>query len=187
MKIFIIHGSYGNPDENWFPWLKKELESRGNSVFVPEFPTPKNQNLDNWMNKFNVYLNEIDENTVFIGHSLGPAFILSVLEKLTLSKPVKACFFVSGFLGLLGNQEFDEINKTFTTKDFDWKKIKSSCQKFHVFQSDNDPYVPIERAKELAEGLDAEITVVSGAGHFNEAAGYTKFDLLLEKINKEIS
>jgi predicted alpha/beta hydrolase family esterase len=44
-NIFIIHGSYGNPDENWFPWLKKELEQEGHKVFVPKFPTPEDQSL----------------------------------------------------------------------------------------------------------------------------------------------
>ena len=53
MKFFIIHGSYGNPNENWFPWLKKELEKEGCIVFIPEFPTPENQSLKNWMEIFN--------------------------------------------------------------------------------------------------------------------------------------
>jgi len=29
MNFFIFHGIYGNPEENWFPWLKKELEKKG--------------------------------------------------------------------------------------------------------------------------------------------------------------
>ena len=28
MKFFIIHGAYGNPNENWIPWLKESLERR---------------------------------------------------------------------------------------------------------------------------------------------------------------
>ena len=39
-NIFIIHGTEGYPEENWFPWLKKELEQKGHIVFVPQFPTP---------------------------------------------------------------------------------------------------------------------------------------------------
>jgi esterase/lipase len=34
-KVFIIHGWDGYPEEGWFPWLKKELEKKGFSVFVP--------------------------------------------------------------------------------------------------------------------------------------------------------
>ncbi len=187
MKIFIIHGSYGNPHENWFPWLKKELEKLGHTVFVPEFPTPKNQNLKNWMFEFQNrrYYGLIDEKSVFVGHSLGPAFILSVLEKIKIPKPVKACFFVSGFTGSLGNPEFDEINKTFTEKDFNWEKIKNSCDKFIMYQSDNDPYVPLEKAKELAKNLEGELKIIKTAGHFNEKAGYSKFEDILKNILKE--
>jgi len=179
MKIFIIHGSYGHPGENWFPWLKNELERNGHEVFVPRFPTPENQSLDKWMEAFKKYEKYLDENTIMVGHSLGPAFILNILEK--LNHPIKACFFVSGFTGLLGG-EIDKINKTFCDREFNWEKIKKNCKKFFLFHSDNDPYVPLEKAYELNEKLDGELEIVKGAGHFNEAAGYTKFPLLLEKI-----
>jgi hypothetical protein len=182
-KVFIIHGSYGNPNENWFPWLKEKLESEGHTVFVPEFPTPENQSLESWMEVFNdFYLSKIDEDTIFVGHSLGPAFILSILEKLNLPKPVKACFFVAGFLGLLGNKDFDEINKTFTTKEFNWKKISDTCEQFYVFHSDNDPYVPLQKANGLANNLKTEVVEIDDAGHFNKEAGYTKFPELLDYI-----
>ena len=117
-KVFIIHGTGGNPERNWFPWLRKELEKEGCTVFVPKLPTPEGQSLDNWMFEFQdgSYYSLIDEDSIFVGHSLGPAFILSVLESLKLPKPVKACFFVSGFLGLINNKQFDDLNKTFTTK-----------------------------------------------------------------------
>ena len=48
-NAIIIHGTYGNPDENWFPWLKIELEKIGYQVYVPTFPTPENQNLEAWL------------------------------------------------------------------------------------------------------------------------------------------
>jgi len=187
MKFFIIHGSYGNPNENWFPWLKKELEKEGCIVFIPKFPTPENQSLKNWMEIFNdFYLSKIDENTILIGHSLGPSFILSILEKINPVKPIKACFFVSGFLGLLNNKEFDEINKTFTTKEFNWDKIKNNCENFYIFHSDNDPYVPLEKSIELANKLNTKSIIIKDAGHFNKSSGYTKFPELLNKINREL-
>lgn len=185
----MIHGSYGNPKENWFPWLKKELEKSGHTVFVPEFPTPENQSLENWMKKFNKYIQMVNEDSIFIGHSLAPAFILSVLEKLNIVKPVKACFFVAGFVGKLSVKDFkdlNEINSTFTEKNFNWEKIKNNCEKFILYHSDNDPYVPLEKAKELSEKLGCELKIIKGAGHFNKKAGYTKFETLLKDIGKEI-
>ena len=184
MRIYIVHGSFGNPQENWFPWLKKELERLGYEVVVPIFPTPENQSLDSWRKVFFEENPNISSNSIFVGHSLGPAFILNILER--IDKQVKACFFVSGFLGKLRNPEFDEINRTFTEREFDWEKIKENCSAFFVFHSDNDPYVPLEKAKELAQNLGTEVTIVQGAGHFNENGGYTKFPLLLEKMREVV-
>jgi len=180
MNVIIIHGSFGSPEENWFPWLKTELEKLGCNVFIPKFPTPENQSLKSWLSAFEEYKQYLNEETVLVGHSLGPAFILSLLE--SLEKRVKAAFFVAGFLGKLENPEFDEINKSFTEKEFNWEKIKENCEQFFVFQSDNDPYVPEEKAKQLASNLRVEPILVKKAGHFNESAGYTQFPLLLEKI-----
>ena len=62
------------------------------------------------------------------------------------------------------------------------KKIKENCKNFYVYHSDNDQYVPLEKAKEFAEKLNVEVKVVKGAGHFNMETGYDKFELLLSNI-----
>ncbi|MBI5072855.1 serine hydrolase family protein [Candidatus Woesearchaeota archaeon] len=178
--IFLIHGSYGNPIENWFPWLKKELEQNGHTVFAPPFPTPENQSLEQWFATFEPYEKFIDPQTIFVGHSLGAAFILSYLEH--MEKPIRACFFVAGFCSALGNPQFDILNKTFVEKPFLWKDIRKYGRNFFVFHSDNDPYVPLQKGKELASHLGTEVMLVKGAGHFNKESNYTKFPLLLEKI-----
>ena len=183
VNVFIFHGTYGYPCENWFPWLKEKLEELGHIVFVPHFPAPPNHNLNNWMKVFEGYQHYIDENTIFVGHSLGCGFILDMLE--TLNQSIKCSFLVAGFLKKFNKPEFVELNKTFVDKDFKWNKIKQNCGKFFVFNSDDDPNVPLEKGKELAEKLNVELILVPNAGHFNTKAGYTKFDLLLEEI-KEI-
>lgn len=181
-KIFIIHGTKGSSGGNWFPWLRRELELLGHTVFVPDFPTPENQNLQSWMDAFEDYLHLIDNDTILVGHSLGPAFLLSVLER--IPEPVKAAFFVVGFIGPLGLPEFDALNKTFTEKRFDWTTIRNNCKKFYVINSDNDPYVPLEKGKELAKNLKTEVMIIKNAGHINAESGFTKFPLLLEKIKQ---
>ena len=176
----MIHGAFGNPTENWFPWLKQKLEELNHEVIIPQFPTPENQSLDNWNKVFDEYKNKIDENSIFVGHSLAPAFILSILEHVNM--PIKGSFFISGFLKLLGNETFDSINKTFVEKQFDWSKIKQNCEQFFIYHSDNDPYVPAECAHELANKLDVEARIIKNAGHFNESAGYIKFEKLFDDI-----
>jgi hypothetical protein len=180
MTTILIHGAYGHPNENWFPWLKAELKILGEKVFVPEFPTPENQTLENWLMVFDDYKRYLDENTILVGHSLGSAFIFRILER--LKRHVKAAFLVAGFTGKLGHHEFDDINKSFLAERFDWEKIKKSCRKFFVYNSDNDPYVPLEQGKRIAENLGVELRLMRGAGHFNADVGYTQFEILLEDI-----
>jgi len=177
MKFIIIHGSYGNPEENWIPWLKSELEKLGHEVFVPKFPTPENQNLESWLRIFKDYEKCVDDDSILIGHSLGAAFILTILE----NHKAKAAFLVAGFTGLLGIS-FDNVNKTISDKKFNFQKIKENCRKFFIYSSDNDPYVPLDKGKELARNLESELKIVESAGHFNEKAGYKQFPLLLEDI-----
>ena len=181
MNFFIIHGIYANPKANWFPWLKRELESRGHEVIVPKFPTPLDQSLESWHRVFANYENKINEETVFIGHSLGASFILSYLEK--TNKKIKAAFLVAGFFKLL-NSPYDEINKSFIDKEFNWNKIKNNCEKFVVIASDNDEYISLDMGKELAKNLKAESKIVHNGGHLNKESGYDKFPRLLDLISK---
>ena len=179
MNFFIIHGVYASPESNWFPWLKQQLESNSYEVIVPKFPTPLDQSLESWIRVIANYENKINEETVMIGHSLGAAFILDYLEK--TSKKIKAAYLIAPFHKLLG-VEYDEINKTFVDKQFNWDKIKASCGKFFIFASDNDEYIPSEVTKELAEKINAEFNIVPNGKHLNKDSGYEDFYLLLECI-----
>ncbi|MBT3465570.1 serine hydrolase family protein [archaeon] len=184
-NIIIIHGAYGNPNENWFPWLKKELEKLGHNVYTPKFPTPKNQNLNNWLDVFIEFEKYIYEDTILIGHSLGSSFIINYLEQ--TNKKIKASFLVSSAIELLGNPKFDSINKTFVDKKFNWEKIKSNCNKFYVIHGDNDPHIPITHAYKLHENLNSNYLIIETGGHLNEKAGFITFGILKEYIIKEIN
>lgn len=182
-NVLLIHGAYGNPGENWLPWIKNELEKAGHIVYVPQFPTPEHQSLENWFSVFEDYQQYLNTESIIVGHSIGVGFILNVLEQ--KETPIKASFLVAGWVGLL-NLEIDAINKTFIDRDFNWEKIKTNCKQFVILNSDNDPYVPLELSQHMAQQLGTPVTLVAGAGHFNEKAGFIEFPLLLEKINEVI-
>lgn len=178
MKFFILHGTGGEPDGNWFPWLKQKLEKQGHEVVVPDFPGIEEQSLESWMNTFDQYRDELTDDTVFVAHSVAPAFVLSLLEQ---GVEAEACFFISAFTGLL-DIELDEANKTITDRDFDFEKIMDNCSYFKLYQGSDDPYVPLEKAENLANELNAELEVIEDGGHLNEPSGYIEFPKLLEDI-----
>ncbi|MFH1285762.1 MAG: alpha/beta hydrolase [Candidatus Micrarchaeota archaeon] len=183
-NAFIIHGTEGYPEENWFPWLKKELKKRDYAVFVPQFPSPPKvpAKIAGWFEVLKNYEQHINEDTIVISHSLGGIFTLRVLEQ--RKQPVKAAFFVGTPVGVRPILNYDRDN-SFSGFSFDWKSIIKKASHFSVFQSDNDPYVSLGNGEELAKKLNVKLEFVPNAGHFNSKAGYDKFELLLEKL-KEI-
>ncbi len=178
-NVFIFHGYGADPNANWFPWLKEELEKKGYSVFVPAFPDTNNPNREKWLEHMEQYKEHIDEDTIFVGHSLGAPFLLNILE--TLDKPIKASFLVAGFVGSLG-PDFDPYVGSIANRDFNWDKIRNNCRKFVIFASDNDPFVPLEKAEELHKLLPSELVIIKGAEHLNAGSGYFTFDELRDSI-----
>jgi len=180
-NIFIFHGTEGYPEENWFPWLKEQLEVKGHQVFVPQFPSPPvvPAKILEWFEVLKDYQQFINENTILIGHSLGGIFTLRILERLNYS--VKAAIFVGTPVGKRPILNYDR-DISFSGFSFDWSNIKNKAKDFVVFQSDTDPYVSLGNGQELAKELGVELTFIPNAGHFNKKAGYIKFDELLAQL-----
>lgn len=180
-NIFIFHGTEGHPRENWFPWLKDELEAKGYKVIIPQFPSPPvvAAKIDEWFDVLKDYEQYIDEDTVIIGHSLGGVFTLRVLEK--LNRSIKAAFFVGAPIGVRPILNYDR-DKSFSGFEFDWDAIKGHADNFVVYQSDDDPYVGLDNGKQLADHLGVELSFIPSAGHFNLKAGYTEFSDLRDKL-----
>ncbi len=181
-NVFIFHGTGGYPEENWFGWLRRELERLGCNVIVPQFPTPQDQTPEKWFEVFEKY-GKYTSDTILVGHSLGGTFALRVLEK--ANAPVKATFLVAAAAGVLPLKNF-ESDRPFIEKPFDWEKIRKNCGKIFVFQSKDDPLVSVGNGEEIAKNLKTELILYEGAGHFNAKAGYTEFEDLLELVKKEL-
>jgi len=180
-NVFIFHGTEGYPEENWFPWMKEKLEAEGCKVIVPQFPSPPvvPAKITEWFDVFKNYEQDVNENTILIGHSLGGIFTLRILEK--LSHPIKAAVFVGTPIGVNPILNYNR-DSSFSGFDFDWENIKGKAKNFIVYQSDTDPYVGFGNGEELSKQLGTELTFVPNAGHFNKKAGYIEFPDLLEKL-----
>lgn len=181
--VFIAHGAYGDPRENWIPWIKKELEKEGHEVIVPAFPTPEGQTWENWQRIATEALTgHAPGRTVLIGHSIGAAFVLRLAE--LSSEPFRSVFALCPFLRGLGLPAFDPLNVTFLRHAFIPEKIKRGARRIVCMAGDNDPYVPLAMAEETAETAGGELVIVKNGGHLNAKAGLTEFPLLLEKIRE---
>jgi predicted alpha/beta hydrolase family esterase len=176
-QICIIHGSNGEPTGNWFPWLRVELEARGHIVVVPKFPTPQKQTLDSWRSTFLESFGSLTESSILIGHSVGAALALNLLND--SPNPIAATFLAAGFLGPIGHPYYDPLNTSFFAQPFDWSKIRKNAGATFIYSGDDDPNVPLEKGKQLAEALNTLLTIVKNGGHLNKESGYTRFNQLL--------
>lgn len=56
-NYLIVHGSFGSPFGNWFPYLRGKLEKRELVVYTPDMPSGVGyQNYDNWSNVMKAYV-----------------------------------------------------------------------------------------------------------------------------------
>jgi len=80
-KAYIIHGWGGNSEEGWLPWLKKELEAKGFEALAFDMPDTENPKIETWVKYLEDNIQNPDEETILIGHSIGCQTILRYLEK----------------------------------------------------------------------------------------------------------
>ena len=174
-NYFIIHGSYGNPYKNWIPYLKSQLSKRKLNCIVPSFTTPYKQDYESWNTILMSYLKigYITEDTTFITHSLGGIFLVKFLidNKIKVKRIIHI--------------QFDKDNSlydSFYMKDECLIKICDLCDEIICVYSDNDPYIPMEKAESFADMIKGQKVVINNAGHFNEKYGYKEFKEILEYI-----
>ncbi len=145
----ILHGILGNSRENWFPWLREELEQRGWNVLLPDLPNSDRPDRDEWFKTARKLVSTVNfSELAVVGHSLGVVTVLDLIE--AENKKVKSLITVSGF----GKDYGAELNSYFLKeKKIDFNKVWNLVGKSVVIYGDNDPYVPQITLKDLADSL----------------------------------
>ena len=181
-NYILIHGSFGSPFVNWFPYLRKEIEKKELVVYTPDFPTGVGyQNYKNWSKVLESYISAglINENTTIYAHSIAPIFICHFLIEHQIK--VNKLVFVCGFNNYLGiNEEYDNVNETMYFDNLE--DIKKYANEIICFYSKNDPYVKYEVEKEFADTIATKQIVIDDGGHLNAESGYSEFKELLRYI-----
>ena len=181
-RVIMLHGAHGGPDTNWFPWLDAGLTAEGFEVVRPRFPTPQGQSLVAWCSILDATLDGLATlPTVLVGHSLGAAFALRLVERAT--EPLAGVFLAAPFIGSLGLPDYDPINRSFFETRFDWSAIDARAGHHRAcWAGDDDPYVPLARSQEVAAGLQATCNIVPAGGHLNAETGFLTFPAMRDAI-----
>ncbi len=169
-RVFILHGWNGYPEDGWIPWLRVNLEQRGFAVMVPELPDPEVPRIFNWVPKLQEVAKQPDEQTYFIGQSLGGQTIARYLERLPEGVTVGGAVFVASFFKRLRGLETDiEVQKThrhWLGTPVDFGKVRKALPKSVAIFSDDDPWVTLDNQDDFRDKLGSKIIIAPDRGHF---------------------
>jgi predicted alpha/beta hydrolase family esterase len=179
-RVFIVHGWEADPNCNWFPWLKDELDKNGLVAQVPAMPNTNHPQALAWVDYLQELIGAPNEDIILVGHSLGAITILKYLNGLLEAEKIGGVILVAGSTQNPGFLELDG----FFVEPLDFEKIKKTCDNFVVIHSDNDPVVPVEMGKAMSDNLQAEFILMPGLGHLNAGNGLFQLPIALEKIVK---
>ncbi len=145
-KAVIIHGWGASPRDNWFPWLKKELEKRNVAVETPQMPNTDAPEIEHWVGHLAKLVGADDENYL-IGHSMGVQAVLRYIESMPGDVTIRGAVLVAGFITSLSeditNDPQDiEIARPWLETPIDLNKVRAQVSKIISIVSDDDPYIP---------------------------------------------
>jgi predicted alpha/beta hydrolase family esterase len=185
-RVFVIHGWDGYPEEGWFPWLKHELEAKSFIVEVPHLPKPGEPRINAWVSKIIEVVRDPDEETYFVGHSIGCQAIARYLETLPENSVVGGAVFVAGFFKELTNLEDDEvvrnIAKEWLTAPLDLNRAGARLKKSVAVFSDDDPYVPLSNKEDFEHKLGSKVIIEHRQGHFSGSTGTVELPIVRDLI-----
>lgn len=182
-RVFIVHGWSGYPEEGWFPWLKGELLQRGISVTVPSMPNPDEPIIDTWVSHLTKVVGMLDEETYFVGHSIGCQTILRYIEQAQVK--IGGAIFVAGWFHLtnIDTEEEKRISKPWLETAIDLEAVSSLLSKSVAIFSNDDPLVPLNiNSSAFKEALGAQIVIEEAKGHIAGTDGIVTLPSVLEAL-----
>lgn len=184
-KIYLVHCWDGTKEDGWYPWLDKKISNNDNKVIRFNMPDTANPKIENWVFELEKQVKKLDENTYFVGHSIGCQTILRYLEKANV-KNIGGILFIAPWLDLLpeavSDKESYNIAQPWINTPIDFEKVRSVTNKITCIFSDNDYFVSLDQEQRFKELLNAKTLIVKGKGHISADDGIKELDEIYKEL-----
>ena len=160
-KAILIHGNGGSSaGDIWLPWLERELTALGLTVTNRTFPDNVKARARFWL----PFIEELgaDQHTILVGHSSGAVAAMRYAEthRILGSVLVGVCHTDLGDSG--------EAASGYYSAPWNWQRIRENQQWIGIFNSVDDPHIPIREARFVAAQLRCSYFERTDRGHFTE-------------------
>jgi hypothetical protein len=177
MKAILIPGNGGgSPQDNWFPYLERELPKIGIEVVNRQFPDAVMARSEYWL----PFIKELDadEQTILIGHSSGAVAAMRYAET---NKIIGSVLIGASHTDL--GLESERVSHYYD-RPWEWDAIKRNQKWIIEFASTDDPFIPIDEARYIAEhlGLGTDYHEYADRGHFGHPEPLLAFPELVEAL-----
>ena len=180
--IYCIHGFTASSGANWFPWLNEQLKKKGVALITPDMPNSNDPHLMPWLQKIEEVAKEANEDTIFIGHSLGCITALRYILRRNIK--IKGAILVSGFMDENPMEVQKEGLNEFIEDAVDMERLKALIPHRVMITAVDDDIVPTQASKKMADKLDARLIELCEGGHFIDRDGFTEFPEVLKLLEE---
>ena len=170
-KIYLVHCWDGKSSDGWYPWLAEKISDKNVDLIKFDMPNTACPKIDEWVGTLNSKVDFLNDETYFIGHSIGCQTILRYLEIKEITK-IGGILFVAPWLDLLPEAIEDEDSyntaQPWINTLIDFEKIKQFTSNINCIFSNDDYFVSIEQEKEFRNKLNAKTIIVNNKGHISQ-------------------
>jgi len=171
-KTLILHGWGGSDTPHWQAELASEIAKNYGTVAFPLLDNCHFPSKNRWIKQVKALLEEFKPDTV-VCHSLANTLWFWLCQESIT--PVQRLFMVSP----PSLTTTEATIKTF----FPCPQPQNVCAKeVHLIVSDNDPWIKLDEAEQIANAIDASYRIIENGGHINADSGFGKWELIEELL-----
>lgn len=172
MKTLILHGWGGSDAPHWQAELAAEIAKNYGTVSFPLLDNCHFPSKNRWVKQVKQILEEFKPDTV-VCHSLANTLWLWLCMEENMPT-VQRLFMVSP--PSLSTEE--KTIKTFFPAPM---PVSLHAKEIQMIVSDNDPWITVKEAQNIASQYGIPLTIIENAGHINADSGHGKWEWI-EKL-----
>lgn len=160
------------PRKSWSINLAEDLGESYN-VIAPSMPNAKNAKYEEWKIWIGHLEKYLQEDAIFIGHSLGASFLAKYLSENKLPVKIAQLHLVAGCYGCSGGFELSDS----------LSMVEKQVEKIYIYHSSDDPVVAFTDAQKYKDALpSARLITCDDRGHFLSE----EFPEIVESLQKGV-